>query len=129
MCISCGKDNSIGRSKTNKYCNNKCQQDFQYKIRLEEWEKTGNINSVLTVKRYLKEVFGNKCSRCGIDNWNDEELIFELEHKDGNSDNNSKKNVCLLCPNCHSQTPTYKSKNKGNGRYYRRKRYDEGKSF
>ena len=54
---------------------------------------------------------------------------MELEHKDGNSSNNSLDNVCLLCPNCHSQTDTYKNKNKGNGRHYRRLRYSEGKSY
>jgi predicted HNH restriction endonuclease len=55
--------------------------------------------------------------------------VLELEHKDGNGENNDLKNICLLCPNCHSQTATYKNKNKGNGRHYRRKRYSEGKSY
>lgn len=60
---------------------------------------------------------------------NGKDIVLELEHKDGNSQNNSKENVCLICPNCHSQTPTYKGKNKGNGRHSRRKRYAEGKSY
>jgi predicted HNH restriction endonuclease len=45
-----------------------------------------------------------------------------LEHIDGNAYNNSESNLSLLCPNCHSQTPTYKAKNKGNGRVERRER-------
>ena len=32
--------------------------------------------------------------------------------------NNKLENLRLLCPNCHAQTPTYKAKNKGNGRNY-----------
>jgi predicted HNH restriction endonuclease len=52
-----------------------------------------------------------------------------MEHIDGNSSNNKVTNLCLLCPNCHSQTPTYKNKNKGNGRHYRRIRYKDGKSY
>ena len=47
---------------------------------------------------------------------------LELEHIDGNAYNNSESNLSLLCPNCHSQTPTYKAKNKGNGRVERRER-------
>ena len=55
--------------------------------------------------------------------------MLELEHKNGNSNDNSLENVCLVCPNCHSQTPTYKGRNKGNGRYMRRERYRDGKSY
>ena len=58
-----------------------------------------------------------------------QKIVLELEHIDGNSDNNDLKNVCLICPNCHSQTDTYKGKNVGQGRHYRRVRYAEGKSF
>lgn len=43
-------------------------------------------------------------------------IPLELEHKDGNHRNNTPSNVCLLCPNCHSQTDTYGSKNRGQGR-------------
>jgi hypothetical protein len=37
----------------------------------------------------------------------------EVEHKDGNHKNNSPDNIILLCPNCHSLTPTYKALNIG----------------
>ena len=50
-------------------------------------------------------------------------------HIDGNSDNNALVNLRLVCGNCDMQLPTYKSKNRGNGRHNRRKRYSEGKSF
>ena len=56
-------------------------------------------------------------------------IVLELEHIDGNSDNNTEENLTILCPNCHSQTLTYKNRNKGNGRHNRRMRYHEGKSF
>lgn len=41
---------------------------------------------------------------------------MELEHIDGNSENNDLSNLTLLCPNCHSLTSTYKGRNIGNGR-------------
>lgn len=52
-----------------------------------------------------------KCEQCGITNWNGKKLSFELEHKDGNSSNHKLENLEILCPNCHSQTPTYRGKN------------------
>jgi hypothetical protein len=127
-CLSCGKLNLFkGYSYANKYCNNQCQKDFEYKEAIKNWnaESPGKGR----IKRYLAETFGNKCSVCGIDSWNGFDIVLELEHRDGNSNNNSKENVCLICPNCHSQTPTYKAKNKGNGRHFRRQRYAEGKSY
>ena len=127
-CLSCNKEHEFkGYSYANKYCNNQCQKDYEYKEAIKNWE---NINPGKNrIKRYLAETFGNKCSSCGIEEWNSKKIIFELEHKDGNSENNDKKNLCLLCPNCHSQTSTYKNKNIGNGRHNRRQRYAENKSF
>ena len=43
-----------------------------------------------------------KCEKCGIENWMDEELPFELDHIDGNKYNNELINLQILCPNCHS---------------------------
>jgi len=49
---------------------------------------------------------------------------IQLEHIDGDSKNNSLDNLKLLCPNCHSLTPTYGYLNKGNGRSERKKYRD-----
>ncbi len=53
----------------------------------------------------------NKCGVCGIEDWNDKPLNMELDHIDGNRHNHLRKNLRMICPNCHSQTPTYCSKN------------------
>jgi len=39
------------------------------------------------------------CENCGI--LNKDIRFFDVNHKDGNSKNNSKFNLELLCPNCH----------------------------
>jgi len=36
-----------------------------------------------------------------------------MDHIDGNTENNAKENLRLLCCNCHALTPTYKGKNIG----------------
>lgn len=62
--------------------------------------------------RLLKEgIFDHRCSACNRTEWNDLPIPLELEHKDGDGNNNSLDNICLLCPNCHAQTPTYRGKN------------------
>ena len=54
------------------------------------------------------------CSSCGnTGEWFGKMLVLEVEHKNGINDDNSKSNLEWLCPNCHSQTPTYRnSKNR-----------------
>lgn len=45
--------------------------------------------------------------------WFGKMLTLEVEHKNGINDDNTKSNLEWLCPNCHSQTPTYRnSKNR-----------------
>lgn len=62
--------------------------------------------------RLIKEgVKENKCERCGIYKWLDEEIRLELDHIDGNPYNHSLSNLRILCPNCHSLTPTHRGKN------------------
>lgn len=59
-------------------------------------------------KSGLKE---NKCEICGISEWLGKTINCELHHKDGNKNNHKLENLQILCPNCHSQTDTYKALN------------------
>jgi len=52
-----------------------------------------------------------KCEVCGITEWNNKMLSFELDHIDGNRTNHKLENVRIICPNCHSQTNTYRARN------------------
>ena len=62
-------------------------------------------------QRLVKEGLINyECKKCGICEYNNIHISLELNHIDGNRYNNSLDNLELLCPNCHSQTPTYRSK-------------------
>lgn len=53
----------------------------------------------------------NKCLHCKIEQcWNNQFLVFQLDHIDGNRGNDNRDNLRLLCPNCHSQTETFGGK-------------------
>lgn len=115
-CLHCGKENICGHSKVNKYCDNICQGKFKW-----EQETVPRIEAGLVpdgspaLKKYLLETRGEKCEECGQDStWNNKPLVLQLDHRDGDSDNNFPSNIRLLCPNCHSQTETFGSKGKGN---------------
>ena len=129
LCVYCGKKNLSKPSQLGTYCNGQCHRDHIFKLKIDKWLTYNEKIGKGAIKRYLRETFGYKCSVCGIDNWCGKSIVLELEHKDGNSDNNHHNNLCLICPNCHSQTDTYKAKNKGNGRHSRRLRYAKGLSF
>jgi hypothetical protein len=47
-----------------------------------------------------------------LPNWRGKSLSLQLHHVDGNKTNNHLENLCLLCPNCHSQTNNWTGKNK-----------------
>ena len=71
---------------------------------------TRNTNYIK--RRLIREgVKENKCERCGITEWMDDDLIFELHHINGNNSDNRLENLILLCPNCHSQTSNFRGKN------------------
>ncbi len=75
------------------------------------------IQSDTLKKRLIKEkYFEHKCYKCDRKTWNKSPIPIELEHIDGNNRNNSLDNLTILCPNCHAQTDTYKSKNRKWGR-------------
>ena len=61
------------------------------------------------LRQYLLETVG-KCETCGLSTWRDAPLTLEVHHLDGCKRNNWRSNAALLCPNCHSQTPSFRKK-------------------
>lgn len=57
-----------------------------------------------------------KCSKCSIDSWQGETIVLDLDHINGNNRDHRLENLRYLCPNCHSQTDTFKGRNKNSGK-------------
>lgn len=124
-CLNCGK--RISKS-AKYYCDVPCQHEYKYKQYISAW-KLGEENGLTPneketskyVRRYMFEKYDSKCARCGWSKVNPTsgKIPLQIEHIDGNYKNNKEDNLILLCPNCHSLTPTFGNLNRGNGRDWR----------
>lgn len=74
-----------------------------------------NLKKDCTRREWLIRENGRYCWVCKNSEWMGKPVPLELDHIDGDPSNNDRSNLQVLCPNCHAQTPTYKSKNIGRG--------------
>ena len=103
-----------------RYCNAKCYNEYNYLIFINKWllglvNGTKGIYGVSSRKRrYIFEKYTNKCEKCGWGNIHPitNKIPLQIHHIDGDCTNNKISNIMLLCPNCHSMTSNYGSRNK-----------------
>lgn len=131
-CLGCGAELQKRQQKV--FCSNACQQSYRRRLLLEAWLATGICRRTSYqghfIRDYLYEQQAGCCALCGLkSSWNGLALTLIIDHIDGDPTNDRRENLRLICPNCDSQLPTYKAKNRGKGRYYRRQRYADGQSY
>jgi len=68
----------------------------------------GRVVRSSTLRKAFKAVSEYRCVECGNEGLHKgKSLTLQLDHVDGNDSNNFETNLRWLCPNCHTQTPTY----------------------
>lgn len=124
-CQNCGLCLLQQRGGKKKFCSISCQHIFARMDFEGKW-MSGAITGTRadgTPSQFIKSILMERqrgcCSMCDLSAWMGQAIPLELDHKDGNGFNNSPFNVRLICSNCHSTTPTYKGRNRGNGRLSR----------
>jgi len=72
------------------------------------------------LRRILKEVgVLYQCAECGQQPvWNGQKLVLQIDHLNGKIYDDRRENLRFLCPNCHTQTKTFGSKNQGDKAAY-----------
>lgn len=115
-CLLCGNPIPHGN---NLYCSLTCFTRAQWDKRKKKIEETGlfpssNLNETnrRIVRKYLEEKFGHICAICGKHEWNGKPIPLIVDHIDGDATNHAVSNFRLICPNCDSQTDTYKFKHR-----------------
>lgn len=80
----------------------------------ENYRDLESLKTKDSIRKNLLRDRGHRCELCLIDSWQGIPLTFEMDHIDGNRFNHSIENLRILCPNCHSQTDTYRNKKRIN---------------
>ena len=109
-------------------------------VKKEDILKENCRHQRIVLRRYVikNNLIPYKCAICGCTEWQGKTLSLELDHINGINNDNRLENLRFLCPNCHSQTSTYGSRNQqlnsseydipDNLRKMVEKKYDEVKS-
>lgn len=116
------------------YCSNQCQADYKVQELVSKWLETGECRAGSSKNHYVRSYIlkdqNYKCAICTCDQeWNSLPLTFILDHINGDSTNSRRENLRMVCPNCDSQLPTYKGKNRGKGRLSRCLQYIKQQSL
>lgn len=126
-CLGCNVQ--VTKANATTFCSINCHRKHQQDSFIAEWKK-GNIPPEKTfqkgmhntisrrIRNYLFQKYDHQCCQCGWNKVNPKTgfIPLQVEHIDGDSLNNKEDNLLLLCPNCHSLTPTFGALNKGKGR-------------
>ncbi len=125
-CLNCRKEITRG----NKYCDNRCKGEYEYKQYIERWKSGKETGSSGTdgisarVRRYMFEKSDYCCQnedcKCNWRNPYTGLSILQLHHINGDSSDNSESNLQVLCPNCHAMTENFGSRNENSSRIYRK---------
>lgn len=126
ICKNCGKEIMLYKNTKGLYCSRKCQVEYEQKKWVERWKNgeesglSGKYAVSKHIRTYLFDKNSCKCEKCGWGEVNKYtgKIPLQIHHINGDCTDNKENNLELLCPNCHSLTENFGSRNKNasNGR-------------
>ncbi len=119
VCENDGKLFHPRHSSSGKFCCKEWESSYKRRETIRKW-KLGEISGTkgyscsTFVRNYLMEKYNGECQKCGWGEINPYtgKIPLQVHHIDGDSLNNIESNLQLLCPNCHSLTENFGSRNK-----------------
>jgi hypothetical protein len=103
-----------------KFCSLDCFYSFsssQLSTQIDLWIEGADcpFKDFTAIAKWIKKTRGIKCEKCGWCEINEAsgKTPTQVDHIDGDVSNNSYANLKVLCPNCHSLTPTFGTLNLG----------------
>lgn len=102
----------------------------QVKTREVPWEEAFSRGSTTRNRVLIQRLIaaGKKryqCEICGLARWQGKPLRLQLDHIDGDNSNSLESNLRIICPNCHTQTPTFCLGKRDKTEYEHRRRWWE----
>lgn len=78
-------------------------------------KQISDVRSATSRRHKMIEKYGHRCQdpQCGLTEWLGKPIPIQVDHIDGNPDNNDESNLRLLCNNCHGSTETFGGRNVG----------------